>query len=115
MSLDTCPWTPVRRHHEQHPCTRHTSPFTSTHYRADIPAKTSTIPTTVEALGSSGATLLRHDLFTNDILYLDVAFELGSLPADLLPLLPLFSRYGGVGGWVRAVLKGRGAIIEPMC
>lgn len=39
---------------------------------------------------SNGATILRHDLFTNDVLYVEAAFELKTVPADLLPLLPLF-------------------------
>jgi Zn-dependent M16 (insulinase) family peptidase len=41
---------------------------------------------------AGGATLLTHDLFTNDVLYLDVALDLKPLPANLLPLVPLFCR-----------------------
>lgn len=37
--------------------------------------------------------VLRHDLFTNDVLYLEVALDLRPLPAQLLPLLPLFCRW----------------------
>jgi len=37
-------------------------------------------------------TLLNHDLFTNDILYMEVALDMRPLPADLLPLMPLFCR-----------------------
>lgn len=36
--------------------------------------------------------LLRHDLFTNDVLYLELALDLRPLPSNLLPLLPLFCR-----------------------
>ncbi len=36
--------------------------------------------------------LLRHDLFTNDVLYLELALDLRPLPPHLLPLLPLFCR-----------------------
>ena len=41
---------------------------------------------------AGGATLLTHDLFTNDVLYLDVALDMRPLPRDLLPLVPLFCR-----------------------
>jgi len=37
--------------------------------------------------------LLRHDLFTNDVLYLELALDLRPLPSHLLPLLPLFCRW----------------------
>lgn len=37
-------------------------------------------------------TLLNHDLFTNDILYMEVALDMRPLPTDLLPLMPLFCR-----------------------
>ncbi|KAI3432231.1 hypothetical protein D9Q98_003793 [Chlorella vulgaris] len=36
--------------------------------------------------------LLTHNLFTNDVLYLDVALDLKTVPANLLPLVPLFCR-----------------------
>lgn len=39
-----------------------------------------------------GATILSHDLFTNDVLYLDVALDMRPLPRNLLPLVPLFCR-----------------------
>lgn len=62
--------------------------------RADIPTSITTVPTSVrEAPG--GVTLLTHDLFTNDVLYLDVALDLRPVPTELLPLLPLFSRWAG--------------------
>ena len=41
---------------------------------------------------AAGATILTHDLFTNDVLYLDVALDMRPLPRDLLPLVPLFCR-----------------------
>lgn len=34
--------------------------------------------------------VLRHDLFTNDIVYAEVVFDMGSLKHELLPLVPLF-------------------------
>lgn len=48
---------------------------------SDIPPTITKVPTTVSAT-SDGATLLRHDLFTNDVLYLEVrqsAMVVGSL------------------------------------
>ncbi len=36
--------------------------------------------------------VLYHDLFTNGIVYLDVGFDLHTLPADLLSYVPLFGR-----------------------
>ncbi len=41
---------------------------------------------------SGGAPLLFHDLFTNGIVYLDLAFDLRALPTALLPFAPLFAR-----------------------
>ena len=40
----------------------------------------------------SGANLLTHDLFTNNIVYLEAALNLRPVPAKLLPLVPLFCR-----------------------
>lgn len=37
-----------------------------------------------------GSTVLRHDLFTNDVLYAEVAFDMRAVRPDLLPLVPLF-------------------------
>lgn len=56
----------------------------------DIPKQAGTIPNHVSQL--NGATLLQHDLFTNDVLYLEAALDLHPVPAHLLPLVPLFSR-----------------------
>jgi hypothetical protein len=58
---------------------------------SDIPKTISTIPTASSSL-SGGATLLTHELFTNDVLYAEAALDLTGLPAGLLPLLPLFCR-----------------------
>jgi hypothetical protein len=57
---------------------------------SDIPPKAATIPTDIGKAGS--ATKLSHDLFTNDILYLEAALNLRPVPANLLPLVPLFCR-----------------------
>lgn len=58
----------------------------------DIPKTITTTPTTV-SIHASGATQLTHDLFTNNILYLDVALDLTRLGPELLPLVPLFCRW----------------------
>ncbi|MBN1649310.1 MAG: insulinase family protein [Spirochaetales bacterium] len=39
-----------------------------------------------------GAPGYMHDIFTNGILYLDMGFDLHTVPARLLPLVPLFCR-----------------------
>lgn len=56
----------------------------------DLERQGKRIPT--EERSSGGAPLLFHDLFTNGIVYLDLAFDLRALPAELLPYVPLFSR-----------------------
>lgn len=58
---------------------------------SDIPKEAATIPTDVSTT-TAGATLLTHDLFTNNVLYAEAALPLGRVPARLLPLLPLFCR-----------------------
>jgi presequence protease len=57
---------------------------------ADIDPKTKTIPIEIGALG--GARTFYHALPTNSIVYLDLGFDLHSLPADLLPFVGLFGR-----------------------
>ena len=49
-----------------------------------------TIPTEQSQL--AGATLLEHNLFTNDVVYLEAALNLRPVPTKLLPLVPLFCR-----------------------
>jgi hypothetical protein len=48
------------------------------------------VPTAVTQ--SQGATLLTHDLFTNNVLYLEAGLDMRGVPARLLPLIPLFCR-----------------------
>lgn len=57
---------------------------------ADLERHGKTIPTEQEE--QHGAPLLTHDLFTNGIVYLDLAFDLRSVPTNLLPYVPLFAR-----------------------
>ncbi len=57
---------------------------------SDIDKEIRRIP--VEALEVHGVKALFHDLFTNGIVYVDVGFDLHTLPQDLLPYVPMFSR-----------------------
>ncbi|MFZ2488475.1 MAG: insulinase family protein [Anaerolineae bacterium] len=57
---------------------------------ADLPRAVSTIPVTETTL--HGVRVLSHDLSTNGILYLDLGFDLHSLPQPLLPYGELFGR-----------------------
>ncbi|KAB1207104.1 Presequence protease 2, chloroplastic/mitochondrial [Morella rubra] len=54
----------------------------------DIPKEPIRIPTQVGDI--NGVKVLHHDLFTNDVLYTEVVFNMGSLKQELLPLVPLF-------------------------
>ncbi|XAR59465.1 hypothetical protein NMG60_11015307 [Bertholletia excelsa] len=55
---------------------------------SDIPKNPIFIPTEVGDI--NGVKILRHDLFTNDVLYTEVVFDMTSLKQELLPLVPLF-------------------------
>ncbi|GAB4440802.1 MAG: insulinase family protein [Anaerolineae bacterium] len=57
---------------------------------ADLEPEGKTIP--LEILQQNGSKILYHDLFTNGIVYLDVAFNLHTLPQELMPYLPLFGQ-----------------------
>lgn len=57
---------------------------------SDLPRENKTIPIEVTSLRDTR--VLYHDLPTSGIVYLDVGFDLHTLPAELLPYLPLFSR-----------------------
>lgn len=46
----------------------------------------------IEVGDISGVKVLQHDLFTDDVLYADIAFDMTSLKPELLPLVPLFCR-----------------------
>jgi Zn-dependent M16 (insulinase) family peptidase len=56
----------------------------------DLDRQNKTIP--VEESRILDATLLTHDLFTNGIAYIDLAFNLHRLPKEYLPYLPLYTR-----------------------
>ena len=57
---------------------------------SDISKEITTVPKDVGEIGA--ATALRHDLFTNGILYMSTAMDMRGVPEALLPLVPLFSR-----------------------
>lgn len=56
----------------------------------DLERKSRVIQLEVSEL--EGCQVLKHDLFTNGIVYLDVGFNLRLLPQELLPYVPLFGR-----------------------
>ncbi len=54
---------------------------------ADIPVDVERIPTSTRSV--AGAPVHEHDLFSNGICYLDVAFDVADVPEDLQAYLPL--------------------------
>ena len=56
----------------------------------DIPREVETVPTQKTAIADVPA--LRHELFTNGIAYLDLAFDLSHIPEALHPWLPLLGK-----------------------
>ncbi|RDY04881.1 Presequence protease 2, chloroplastic/mitochondrial, partial [Mucuna pruriens] len=55
----------------------------------DIPKEPICVPTEVGDI--NGVKVLQHDLFTNDVLYTEIVFNMNSLKQELLPLVPLQS------------------------
>ena len=63
---------------------------------SDIPRQVETIPTEHKVLSS--VPVLEHDLFTNGIAYVDLAFDIAHVSEDLQPYLPLLGKImGGMG------------------
>ncbi len=54
----------------------------------DLDRESKKIP--IEVLEEQGSKVLLHDLFTNGIVYLDIGFNLHTLPQEYLPLFSLF-------------------------
>ncbi|XP_034682047.1 presequence protease 2, chloroplastic/mitochondrial-like [Vitis riparia] len=54
----------------------------------DIPKEPIHVPIEIGVIND--VKVLRHDLFTNDVLYTEIVFDMSSLKQDLLPLVPLF-------------------------
>jgi hypothetical protein len=68
--------------------------------RADLPRRIETIRRDLVALGgsASGIEAAVHPLFTNGVVYLDLAFPLDALPRPALPWLPLATRFATGAG-----------------
>ncbi len=56
----------------------------------DLPQEITPIP--LEKIDTEFGTILYHDLFTNDIAYVDLGFDISQLPQKYLGLVPLFAR-----------------------
>ncbi|HXD09685.1 MAG TPA: insulinase family protein, partial [Anaerolineales bacterium] len=56
----------------------------------DLEKENRNIP--IEILNTQDTTVLFHDLFTNGIVYLDLGFDLHTLPKELIPLTEIFGR-----------------------
>ncbi|MBI3170376.1 MAG: insulinase family protein, partial [Chloroflexi bacterium] len=56
----------------------------------DLDKKARTIP--IEEIQVQDSKVLYHDIFTNGIVYLDLAFDLRAMPQELLPLTEVFAR-----------------------
>ncbi|KAK8950682.1 hypothetical protein KSP39_PZI003078 [Platanthera zijinensis] len=54
----------------------------------DIPKKPTHVPTNIGDV--NGVKVLHHDLFTNDVVYSEVVFDMTTLKKELLQLVPLF-------------------------
>jgi Zn-dependent M16 (insulinase) family peptidase len=58
--------------------------------RQDLEKQSKNIP--IEVLDLQDTKVLYHDLFTNGIVYLDLGFDLHTLPKELIPLTEIFGR-----------------------
>ncbi|MDR1100163.1 MAG: insulinase family protein, partial [Treponema sp.] len=89
--------------------------------RRDLSPEIEIIPRNLEAAG--GAPVLTHELFTNGIIYADMAFPLDIFPPEEYPWLPFFSRavvsvglpgmdYAEVSGLLARTAGGFHAILQ---
>ncbi|MFO7570104.1 MAG: insulinase family protein, partial [Smithellaceae bacterium] len=77
----------------------------------DIPRRIETIPTKHTSI--SGVPTLEHDIFTNGIANIDLAFDLAHVPEALQPYLPLLGKMSGgmgAGGFTYDELTNRIAL-----
>jgi presequence protease len=58
---------------------------------ADLPRKGREVPTTISTIDE--CPLHCHELFTSGIIYLDLGFDLRTVPDSLLPYIPLYCEY----------------------
>jgi Zn-dependent M16 (insulinase) family peptidase len=56
----------------------------------DLDKQIKYIPLVLET--HKGVEVIRHDLFTNGVIYIDLGFDFAALPAELLPLMSVFGR-----------------------
>ncbi len=66
---------------------------------SEIPGSVEIIPTEERTI--DGVTVLEHDIFTNGIAHIDLAFDLSHIPEDLQPYLPMMGAAAtgmGAGG-----------------
>ena len=70
---------------------------------SDIPKTAKEIPCDIGSIGSTE--LLTHDLFTNDIIYAEHLLDMKTIPEDLLPLVPLWTRALGRMGTSKEILS----------
>ncbi|MBI3173868.1 MAG: insulinase family protein [Chloroflexi bacterium] len=78
------------KHHQETPDTPEALASIPSLSLNDLDKQAKTVP--IEVSKAGGAQVLYHDLFTNGIAYLDLGFDLHSVPQDLLPYVGLFGR-----------------------
>jgi Zn-dependent M16 (insulinase) family peptidase len=78
------------KHHQETPDTPEALASIPSLSLNDLDKQIKTVPIEVSKL--EGAQFLYHDLFTNGIAYLDLGFDLHSVPQDLLPFVGLLGR-----------------------
>ncbi len=79
---------------------------------SDIPRDVETVPTQVATIG--GTTALEHDIFTNGIVNVDLAFDIAHVPDDLQSHLPLLGKFMcgmGAGGFTYDEMAKRIALV----
>ncbi|MCX7982453.1 MAG: insulinase family protein [Syntrophales bacterium] len=90
--------------------------------KSDLERQVEIVPTEVKEQGD--ITILTHDLFTNGIAYLDLAFDTAHIPEDMIPYLPLLGKLmSGLGAAglsyedmaKRIALNTGGISISPAC
>ena len=79
--------------------------------KEDIPRSIETIPS--QKLIIEEVPVLEHDLFTNGIAYVDLAFDVANIPEELQPYLPLMGKIitgMGAAGWTYEEMAKRIAL-----
>ncbi|MCK4541286.1 MAG: insulinase family protein [Spirochaetales bacterium] len=92
--------------------------------KGDLPKSITTIDTREDRL--AGVRAFEHTIYTNGIVYFDIAFDIRGIPDDLHPYLPLFSRavsstglpgmsYDELSRQLTIKTGGFGAFLETSC